>query len=114
MASKPARIPATVWKSGAATANCWEKHRWEIAKTFAMRLRPHAKPRLGPGAAPTTVRKFFITWPRILRFAKPTPKRVIGLAWRPSSPRKSDFMALGRTVIEALGMRTVRKDRQEP
>jgi LysR family hydrogen peroxide-inducible transcriptional activator len=42
---------------------------------------------------------------KLLRFAKPTPKRVIGLAWRPSSPRKSDFVALGRTVIEALGMR---------
>jgi LysR family transcriptional regulator, hydrogen peroxide-inducible genes activator len=46
---------------------------------------------------------------KLLRFAKPTPKRVIGLAWRPSSPRKADFMALGRTVIEALGMRALER-----
>src|SRR5215472_14959193 len=45
---------------------------------------------------------------KLLRFAKPTPKRVIGLAWRPSSPRRSDFMALGRTVVAALGMRPER------
>ncbi|HEY6254567.1 MAG TPA: LysR substrate-binding domain-containing protein [Xanthobacteraceae bacterium] len=42
---------------------------------------------------------------KLLRFARPPPKRVIGLAWRPSSPRKSDFVALGRTVVQALGAR---------
>src|SRR5215472_5127170 len=41
---------------------------------------------------------------KLLRFVRPTPKRVIGLAWRPSSPRKSDFTALGRTVVQALGV----------
>jgi LysR family transcriptional regulator, hydrogen peroxide-inducible genes activator len=41
---------------------------------------------------------------KLLRFARPTPKRVIGLAWRPSSPRKSDFAALGRIVVQALGV----------
>jgi LysR family hydrogen peroxide-inducible transcriptional activator len=41
---------------------------------------------------------------KLLRFARPTPKRVIGLAWRPSSPRKADFAALGRTVVQALGV----------
>ena len=40
---------------------------------------------------------------KLLRFAPPTPKRVIGLAWRRSSPRKSDFLALGRIVVQALG-----------
>ena len=40
---------------------------------------------------------------KLLRFAPPTPKRVIGLAWRKSSPRKSDFLALGRIVVQALG-----------
>jgi LysR family hydrogen peroxide-inducible transcriptional activator len=40
---------------------------------------------------------------KLLRFAPPKPKRTIGLAWRPSSPRKSDFLALGQLVIEALG-----------
>jgi LysR family hydrogen peroxide-inducible transcriptional activator len=43
---------------------------------------------------------------KLLRFAPPTPKRTIGLAWRPTSPRKSDFDALGRIVVAALGART--------
>ena len=42
---------------------------------------------------------------KLLRFAHPTPKRTVGLAWRPSSPRKSDFVALGRVVVEALAAR---------
>ena len=42
---------------------------------------------------------------KLLRFAPPKPKRTIGLAWRPSSPRRSDFVALGEIVIEALGAR---------
>jgi LysR family hydrogen peroxide-inducible transcriptional activator len=42
---------------------------------------------------------------KLLRFAPPKPKRTIGLAWRPSSPRRSDFVALGQIVIEALGAR---------
>ncbi len=41
---------------------------------------------------------------KLLRFAPPMPKRSIGLAWRPSSPRKSDFVALGQIVVEALGV----------
>jgi LysR family hydrogen peroxide-inducible transcriptional activator len=40
---------------------------------------------------------------KLLRFAPPTPSRTIGLAWRPTSPRKSDFGALGRIVVDALG-----------
>src|SRR5580704_4091310 len=40
---------------------------------------------------------------KLLRFAPPLPKRTIGLAWRPSSPRRSDFAALGRIVADALG-----------
>jgi len=42
---------------------------------------------------------------KLLRFAPPTPSRAVGLAWRPTSPRKSDFVALGRIVIDALGVR---------
>ena len=42
---------------------------------------------------------------KLLRFAPPTPSRTIGLAWRPTSPRKSDFVALGRIVVDALGAR---------
>jgi LysR family hydrogen peroxide-inducible transcriptional activator len=40
---------------------------------------------------------------KLLRFAPPAPSRTIGLAWRPTSPRKSDFEALGRIVADALG-----------
>lgn len=40
---------------------------------------------------------------KLLRFAPPAPKRMVGLAWRPTSPRKSDFMALGEIVVDALG-----------
>ncbi len=46
---------------------------------------------------------------KLLRFARPTPSRKIGLAWRPSSPRKADFLALGRTVVQALGVRPAKR-----
>jgi LysR family transcriptional regulator, hydrogen peroxide-inducible genes activator len=39
----------------------------------------------------------------LLRFVRPEPARTIGLAWRRTSPRKSDFAALGETVSETLG-----------
>lgn len=38
---------------------------------------------------------------KLLRFASPAPGRSIGLAWRRTSPRKADFLALGRLVTEA-------------
>jgi LysR family hydrogen peroxide-inducible transcriptional activator len=41
---------------------------------------------------------------KLLRFAEPQPGRVIGLAWRKSSPRKFDFVALGQIMVEALGL----------
>jgi LysR family hydrogen peroxide-inducible transcriptional activator len=41
---------------------------------------------------------------KLLRFADPEPSRMIGLAWRRSSPRKVDFIALGQLVIETLGI----------
>src|SRR5262245_10358718 len=40
---------------------------------------------------------------KLLRFAQPQPGRTIGLAWRRTSPRKADFIALGQLVTEALG-----------
>src|SRR5262249_57310249 len=40
---------------------------------------------------------------KLLRFAEPQPARVIGLAWRRTSPRKRDFAALGEVVVQALG-----------
>ncbi len=39
---------------------------------------------------------------KLLRFAAPEPGRTIGLAWRRTSPRKDDFVALGKVAVEAL------------
>jgi LysR family hydrogen peroxide-inducible transcriptional activator len=39
----------------------------------------------------------------LMRFADPEPQRVIGLAWRKSSPRKHHFMALGEMITAAAG-----------
>jgi len=36
------------------------------------------------------------------RFADPEPARVLGLAWRTTCPRKEDFRALGKLVVEAV------------
>lgn len=41
---------------------------------------------------------------KLLRFEEPQPERNIGLAWRPTSPRKTDFLAFGRMVVEALDL----------
>ena len=39
---------------------------------------------------------------KLLRFAAPEPSRTIGLAFRRTTPRKQDFFALGRLVVEAM------------
>jgi LysR family hydrogen peroxide-inducible transcriptional activator len=41
---------------------------------------------------------------KLLRFAEPAPGRTVGLAWRRTSPRKADFVALGRLITETLGL----------
>ena len=40
---------------------------------------------------------------KLLRLAEPAPMRTIGIAWRPTSPRKRDFVALGEIVKQTLG-----------
>jgi LysR family transcriptional regulator, hydrogen peroxide-inducible genes activator len=45
---------------------------------------------------------------KLLRFVEPGPGRTIGLAWRRSSPRKVDFVALGQLVMETLGTKEPR------
>ncbi|MEW6452235.1 MAG: LysR substrate-binding domain-containing protein [Pseudomonadota bacterium] len=40
---------------------------------------------------------------KLLRFGDPAPGRTLGLAWRRTSPRKSDFVALGNLITETLG-----------
>jgi LysR family hydrogen peroxide-inducible transcriptional activator len=42
---------------------------------------------------------------KLLRFVAPEPGRVVGLAWRRTSPRKADFLALGQLVSDMLGVR---------
>ena len=39
---------------------------------------------------------------KLLRFADPEPGRTIGLAWRRTSPRKADFVALGQIVRDTI------------
>ena len=46
---------------------------------------------------------------KLLRFAAPAPGRSVGLAWRRTSPRKVDFVALGQLVVEALGISADKK-----
>jgi LysR family hydrogen peroxide-inducible transcriptional activator len=43
---------------------------------------------------------------KLLRFAPPQPGRTVGLAWRRTSPRKADFIALGQLAADALGTAT--------
>lgn len=39
---------------------------------------------------------------KLLRFSEPQPGRTIGLAWRRTSPRKVDLVALGQIVTETM------------
>jgi len=39
---------------------------------------------------------------KLLRFAEPQPSRNVGLVWRRTSPRKLDFMSLGKMIASAL------------
>jgi LysR family hydrogen peroxide-inducible transcriptional activator len=41
---------------------------------------------------------------KLLRFTEPEPCRTVGLAWRRTSPRKADFLALGQIVTQTLGL----------
>jgi len=38
---------------------------------------------------------------KLMRFADPEPRRVVGLAWRKSSPRKRHYAELGRIIAQA-------------
>jgi LysR family hydrogen peroxide-inducible transcriptional activator len=46
---------------------------------------------------------------KLLRFAEPVPGRTVGLAWRRTSPRKADFVALGRLITATLGTGEVKR-----
>jgi LysR family hydrogen peroxide-inducible transcriptional activator len=39
---------------------------------------------------------------KLLRFVEPQPQRNIGLAWRPTSSRKADFLELGQILLRTL------------
>jgi LysR family hydrogen peroxide-inducible transcriptional activator len=51
---------------------------------------------------------------KLLRFARPQPGRTIGLAWRRTSPRKADFVALGKVVTETLALRPAKAAQRAP
>jgi LysR family hydrogen peroxide-inducible transcriptional activator len=38
---------------------------------------------------------------KVIRFVDPEPSRAIGLAWRRSSPRRDDFLALSKLIAAA-------------
>jgi LysR family hydrogen peroxide-inducible transcriptional activator len=38
---------------------------------------------------------------RLMRFADPEPRRIVGLAWRKTSPRKRHFAELGKLITRA-------------
>jgi LysR family hydrogen peroxide-inducible transcriptional activator len=40
---------------------------------------------------------------KLLRFNAPQPARTIGLAFRRTSPRRKDFEALGKIIVNTLG-----------
>src|SRR5262245_37406368 len=40
---------------------------------------------------------------RLMRFTNPEPQRIVGLAWRETSPRKREFALLGDLIVEAAG-----------
>lgn len=50
---------------------------------------------------------------KLLRFTQPQPGRSIGLAWRRTSPRKVDFLALGDIMMDALGTRAAPPERRQ-
>ena len=39
---------------------------------------------------------------QVIPFEAPEPSRTVGLAWRKSSPRKTDFEAIGNLVVEVV------------
>lgn len=38
---------------------------------------------------------------KLIRFVEPEPSRTVGLAWRATSPRRRDFVEIGRLVTDA-------------
>jgi LysR family hydrogen peroxide-inducible transcriptional activator len=52
---------------------------------------------------------------KLFRFRDPEPARTVGLAWRPTSPRKKDFAALGKIVMATFAAgRSGRRRRKKP
>ena len=46
---------------------------------------------------------------RLMRFAEPEPSRIVGLAWRSTSPRKRDFVELGKLIASVSQRRRLPK-----
>jgi LysR family transcriptional regulator, hydrogen peroxide-inducible genes activator len=69
-----------------------------VANSYGVTLVPQV-------AAETEVRDDRV---KLLHFTDPQPGRTIGLAWRRTSPRKKDFVALGKIITGALKPRVAR------
>jgi LysR family hydrogen peroxide-inducible transcriptional activator len=41
---------------------------------------------------------------RLMRFTDPQPRRVVGLAWRRSSPRKPHFVEFGKLITSVTSV----------
>ena len=49
----------------------------------------------------------------VVPFTRPSPVRTVGLAWRRTSPRRSEFVAFGEIVLQALGKAPVHASQRE-
>jgi LysR family hydrogen peroxide-inducible transcriptional activator len=46
----------------------------------------------------------------VVPFKQPPPVRIVGLAWRRTSPRRAEFLTFGEVVVEALGKTPLRRN----
>lgn len=49
----------------------------------------------------------------VVPFKQPPPVRTVGLAWRRTSPRREEFVAFGRVVLQALGKPPMEASKRE-
>jgi LysR family hydrogen peroxide-inducible transcriptional activator len=84
------------------------KGRWNVASSFSATSLATVMQMVASGYGATLVPEVAADVElrddrvKLLRFVEPQPGRSIGLAWRPTSPRKVDFLALGQMVKNAM------------
>ena len=84
------------------------KGRWNVASSLSATSLPTVMQMVASGYGATLLPEVAVDAElrddrvKLLRFVEPQPGRSIGLAWRRTSPRKVDFLALGQMVKNAL------------